>query len=121
MGKYEYIEKDNINPDWQNYSNTLFVQWEEMNNAFTNYENCERSEEKTYLKMFNLTFVRFFGQINDKYTLGHFTKKEKEYIIYFYKHINLINKISARKINETCRKLLTEYGLFKMNNNNDEW
>lgn len=122
MAKEEYMAMGNINPDFQNYSNVLFVQWQELNNATTELVTCKRTEELIYLNTFKKCFVRFFGQINDTSKLGHLSEEKRRYVIYYYKNLSRIkDKYVARKINEILRQLLSDYGLFNLESyGNDE-
>ena len=59
-------------PDYQNFRNVLFYQWQEVNNATVNLRIAKNP--KPYLREFVRCYIRFYGQINDKSKLGNLTK-----------------------------------------------
>lgn len=101
-------------PDYQNYRNIIFWQWEEFNNAVVEYRICVKGEYKIFKKEVKRTFLKFFAQINDESKLGHLEKTEIKKLKKLYDNPNLLtinNSVSALNI---TRKLMHKYGIFNM-------
>lgn len=101
-------------PDYQNFRNLLFTTFEEM--AYTNVEwrTCKQTEYEIYKKRFINTFLKFYIQIKDKSKLSHLDKKERTYLKYYYIHTNKLTVKKSINIVDISRKLMTEYGVFNL-------
>lgn len=115
----DYNNSGTTLPDYQNFRNIIFQQWEEMHNACVNYRTCKPGNERIQKRVFVDCYLRYFGQIKDTSKLGHLTPAQRKYLLHFNDHPNVINKLISKKITEITRELMVNYGIFNMEGGDD--
>lgn len=116
----EYKDGGTTLPDYQNYRNLLFQQWEELNNAVVEFRTCNKTKYKTYQKEVIRTYLRFFSQINDKNKLGLLNDNERSFLKKYYDNETKINIYVSKILLDITRKLMTEYGVFDLEGSNSD-
>ena len=116
----EYMGGGTTLPDYQNFRNLLFQQWEELNNSVVEFRTCSKTKYKIYKQEVIRTYIRFFSQINDKNKLGLLSNEERAYLKKYYNSPTLINLSISKTLLDITRKLMTEYGVFDLEGGGDD-
>ena len=107
-------------PDYYNFRNLLFTLWQELNNATVEYRVCNLSELKTIRKVWIKSYLRFFAQINDKQKLEFIEKDKRIFLQKLYNNFSMVSRTTAHTANNICRELMTNYGVFNIEGDEDE-
>jgi hypothetical protein len=116
----DYIAGGTTLPDYQNFRNVLFQQWEQLNLAVVEFRVCSPETYRPNQMSVAKRYLSFFSQINDKSKLGHLTKEERIYLIRYYNNPELINIREAKILLDITRKLMSEYGVFDLESNSND-
>ena len=99
-------------PLYEQVKKTIFVNFEEMVNSFSNLIVAEnRTEYKLALWDFKKRFIKFFVQINHKNKLNLLQEKDKSFLVKCYREKVNLNKTNANKIIDISRFLIEELGI----------
>jgi hypothetical protein len=118
-----YDEVDSSNktlPDYQNFRNTLFLQWQELNNSCIEYWCCLPAERFVFKRQFTICFLKFYGQIQQGNKLNHLTIEQRKYLKFLYDYQEKINQVAASKINKITRELMESFGVFDIGMGGDD-
>ncbi len=113
----DYMNGGTTLPDYQNFRNVLFEQWEILHNNYVEYERSPKSLRKAFKNAFIKSYKKFYGQINDKSKLSHLTKAQRKTLRYCYDNPNIISIVIAKEISDITRTLMQEYGVFNLESN----
>lgn len=116
----EYIAGGTTLPDYQNFRNVLFQQWEQLNLAVVEFRVCSPTTFRPNQIMVAKRYLSFFSQINDTSKLGHLNTEERKYLIRYYNNPEMINIQTAKKLLDITRKLMSEYGVFDLESNSND-
>ena len=119
--EYEGIDTSNKTlPDYQNFRNVLFQQWQELNNSTVEYRCCAKIEKRVFKRQFIKCFLKFYGQIQHENKLNHLQPKQRKFLSHFNKNPNLIDSHKAMLVNKITRELMESYGVFDIGSGGDD-
>jgi len=103
-------------PDYQNVRNALFQYSQQFNNSVINYKFNQR---KGYWIVAVKDYMKIFYHLREENRLKHLTKKEIEYLHYFYYNVEIINLKVLRKLNMLVLKVMNKYGIYNIAKQNE--